>query len=247
VGQLAELLIAEAGTAGQHRPGWATALFAVALVIVAATVALMFCVKARHVKRRIFWVGLLTADGCAAVSALPLGMDTTVTFFVGIALVIVFRAYYDTPYLKIGGRIYALHLSDSRPDPPRDGSPAEPMPPPPPDSYQEATAQTVWWVFTVLIGSVAVSVYLRGWFSWAILSTALFSALAVIGGIDDATRKLPMARGQHVQAFVMSVASILLCFAPPICYFVGYQIGKRKPMGKGKHAAPPHDTQCPES
>jgi CDP-diglyceride synthetase len=117
------------------------------------------------------------------------------------------------------------------------------MPPPPHDSYSGvASAQTFWWVITALACLFASGVYLGGWFSLTILCTAGFSALAVIGGIDDATRKLPMARGQHVQAFVVSVASILLWSAPPICYFVGYQIGKRKPIGKGKHAAPPHGT-----
>ena len=237
---MAAFLIAEASTSAQHRPVWATALFAVSIVIVMATVGVMAYVKARHVKRRIFWLGLLTADACVAVSALPLGMDTTVTLFVGFALAIVFRAYFDTPYLKIGGRIYALSMSDSRPDPPRDGSPAEPMPPPPRDSYGgEASAQTFWWVVTVMTCAFAAGVYLGGWFSLTILCTALLSAGAVVCGIDDATRKLPMARGQHVQAFVISVASILLWFAPPICYFVGYQIGTRKPMGKGKHAAAP--------
>lgn len=211
----------------------------VSIAAIVATVALMAYVKARHVKRRIFWLGWLTADACAAASLLPLGMSTTVTVFVGFAFAIVFRAYFDTPYLKIGGRIYALTLSDSRPDPPRDGSPAQPMPPPPHDSYSGvASAQTFWWVVTVLTCGFATGVYLGGWFSLTILCTAGLSALAVICGIDDATRKLPMVRGQHVQAFVVSVASILLWFAPPICYFVGYQIGKRKPMGKGKYAAP---------
>jgi hypothetical protein len=237
---LAELLITEATTAEQPQfPAWSTALFVVAIAIVVATVALMAYAKARHIKRRMFWLGLLTADACAAVSLLPLGMTTTVTVFIGFALAIVFRAYFDTPYLKIGGRIYALSMSDSRPDPPRDGSPDEPTPPPH-DSYGgEASAQTFWWVVTILACFFAAGVYMGGWFSLTILCTAGLSALAVICGIDDATRKLPMARGQHVQAFVVSVASILLWFAPPICYFAGYQIGKRKPMGKGKHAAPP--------
>jgi hypothetical protein len=151
-GKLAELLITEASAAGQQQfPAWSTALFVVSIAAIVATVALMAYVKARHVKRRIFWLGWLTADACAAASLLPLGMSTTVTVFVGFAFAIVFRAYFDTPYLKIGGRIYALTLSDSRPDPPRDGSPAQPMPPPPHDSYSGvASAQTFWWVITVL-------------------------------------------------------------------------------------------------
>jgi hypothetical protein len=239
VGQLAGLLITEASTAGD-RPEWATALFAVAIVIAVATVILLFYVKPRHVKRRIFWMGWLTADACAAASLLPLGMHSTITFFVGCALILAFRAYFKTPYLKIGGRIYARYMSDRRPDPPRDDSPARPMPRPPHDSYaQGTTAQTFWWIVTVLTCLFATSIYLRGWSSLTILCTAGLSAGALTCGIDDATRKLPMVRGQRVQAFFVSVASVLLWFAPPVCYFVGYQIGKRKPMGKGKHAAPP--------
>jgi hypothetical protein len=238
---LEKSLIAEATTAEQPQfPTWSTALFAVAIAIILATLALLAHADARHLKRRIFWIGWLAAAACAAVSLLPLGISTTVAVFISFALAIVLRAYLRTPYLKIGGRIYALSMSNSRPDPPRDGSPAEPMPPAPHDSYPlQVSAQTFWWIVTVLACFFAASVYLGGWVSLTILCTAGLSAGAVMCGIDDATRKLPMARGQHVQAFFVSVASILLWFAPPICYFAGYQIGKRKPMGKGKHAAPP--------
>lgn len=54
-----------------------------------------------------------------------------------------------------------------------------------------------------------------------------------MGGIDDATRELPVARGQRVQAFIALVASALLWAIPPIAYLAGYQIGKRRPMGYG--------------
>ena len=81
-----------------------------------------------------------------------------------------------------------------------------------------------------------------------VLGAVLLAVLGGIFGIDDATRKLPIARGQHVQAFMVSVASILLWLAPPVCYVVGYGIGRRWLMGRGKHAgsADPDETREPE-
>jgi hypothetical protein len=63
--------------------------------------------------------------------------------------------------------------------------------------------------------------------------TAGATVLACGSGIDDATRHLPIGRGQYVPFFIASVASIVLWALPPIAYLVGYQIGKRWPMGYG--------------
>jgi hypothetical protein len=234
-------LITEASTAAQQQfPAWSTGLFVAAIMAVVATVVLLAYVKARHVKRRVYWLGWLIAAACAAVSLLPLGAGTTVAVFIGFTLVVVFWAYLSTPYLKIGDRIYAFSMSDSRPDPPTDGGPEDPPPTPSRDSYPgQVSARNFWWLVTVLTCVFAAGIYLEGWVWQTITCTTLLSAGAVLCGIDDATRKLPMVRGQHLQAFIVSVASILLWLAPPICYLIGYQIGKRWPMGKGKHAAPP--------
>jgi hypothetical protein len=194
----------------------------------------------RRFGRRMYWLGWIVGGAIAALSLLPRGIVTVLAAYGALIFVAIVWAYLWTPYLKIGGRIYAISMSDSRPDPPSDGGSVEPMPAPPRDSYPgPVSAGKFWWVVTVLTCVFAADVYLGGWVWRTIASTTLLSAGAVMCGIDDATRKLPTARGQHVQAFIVSVASILLWLAPPICYLIGYQVGKRWPMGKGKHAAPP--------
>lgn len=213
------------------------------VVIGAGTVGLLAYVPDRRTKRRIYWSGWIASAACAALSLLPRGAKTTAIVFIGFTLVTIFWAYLTTPYLKIGSRIYAFSMLDSRPDPPRDGGPEAPMPPPAPDSYPaHVSAQNFWWLVTVITTASAAGVYLGGWAWQMILCTAGLTAGAVMVGIDDATRKLPKARGQHVQALISSVASLVLWLAPPIGYFLGYQVGKRWPMGKGKCAATPDDS-----
>ena len=216
-----------------------------------AAVASVF-VRDRRLDRRIYWLGWLIATSCISFAVLPRGWQASLAIgLLGVFAAVVY-AYLRTPFLKIGGRIYALSITDSRPDPPANDTTEEPPPAPPRDSYPTTagpvSARNLWWVLVALTCLVSVGVYLVGWAWQMVLGAALLAVLGGIFGIDDATRKLPIARGQHVQAFIVSVASILLWLAPPVCYVVGYGIGRRWPMGRGKYAGSgdPDETREPE-
>jgi hypothetical protein len=216
-----------------------------------AAVASVF-VRDRRLDRRIYWLGWLIATSCISFAVLPRGWQASLAIgLLGVFAAVVY-AYLRTPFLKIGGRIYALSITDSRPDPPANDTLEEPPPAPPRDSYPTTvgpvSARNLWWVLVALTCLVSVGVYLVGWAWQMVLGAVLLAVLGGVLGIDDATRKLPIARGQHVQAFVVSVASILLWLAPPVCYAVGYGIGRRWPMGRGKHAGSrdPDETREPE-
>lgn len=216
-----------------------------------AAVASIF-VRDRRLDRNIYWLGWLIATSCISFAVLPRGWQASLAIgLLGVFAAVVY-AYLRTPFLKIGGRIYALSITDSRPDPPANDTTEEPPPAPPRDSYPTTagpvSARNLWWVLVALTCLVSVGVYLVGWAWQMVLGAALLAVLGGIFGIDDATRKLPIARGQHVQAFIVSVASILLWLAPPVCYVVGYGIGRRWPMGRGKYAGSgdPDETREPE-
>jgi hypothetical protein len=180
-----------------------------------------------------------------SLAILPRGWRAVIAAALLCVFAAVVYAYFQTPYLKLGNRIYALTISNSQPDQPEGSGNSDQPPRLPHDSYDfmgGITARNIWWVNVGLTCITALGVVLTGWD----LPTALLAALVVAGGamsgIDDATRKLPIARDQKVQAYLATVASIPLWLLPTIAYLVGYQIGKRRPMGKGKHAAPPPGT-----
>jgi hypothetical protein len=222
-----------------------TLLIAGVCAVLVAALASVF-VRDRRLDRRIYWVGWLIATPCISFGVLSRGWRASLAIGLLCVFAAVLYAYFRTPFLKVGGRIYAFSIANSQPDPPANETPQEPPSAPPSDSYPTVagpvSARNLWWVLVAMTCLVSVGVYLAGW-TWQIILGAVF--LTMVGGIagmDDATRKLPIARGQYVQAGIVSVASILLWLAPTVCYLLGYGVGQRWPMGRGKHAAPPSST-----
>src|ERR1700758_2337782 len=159
-----------------------------------AAVASIF-VRDRRLDRSIYWLGWLTATSCISFAVLPRGWQASLALgLLGVFAAVVY-AYLRTPFLKIGGRIYALSITDSRPDPPENGTLEEPPPAPPRDSYPTTagpvSARNLWWVLVALTCLVSVGVYLVGWAWQMVLGAVLLAVLGGIFGIDDATRKLP--------------------------------------------------------
>lgn len=241
---------------GQSVPGgnsiWTHALLIAGVGAgLVASMASVF-VRDRRLDRKIYWLGWLIATSCISFAVLPRGWQASLAIGLLGVFAAVLYAYLRTPFLKIGGRIYALSINDSRPDPPTGEVPEELPSAPPPDSYPTTagpvSARNLWWVLVALTCLMSVGVYLVGWVWQVVLATVVLAVLGGIFGVDDATRKLPMARGQYVQAFIVSVASILMWLVPPVCYLLGYGIGRRWPMGRGRHAGnrDPDETLGPE-
>ena len=94
-----------------------SALLIGALIISSIAVVLMpYAGLRRSVERRIFWCMVPAVSVAGALSTYPT-WDHATLFAVFPVLVMMFGAWAYTPYIKIGGTIYALNLKDRRPDP----------------------------------------------------------------------------------------------------------------------------------
>jgi Ca2+/Na+ antiporter len=213
-----------------------------ALLIAGACVGLVAAVASvvvhdGELQRRIYWLGWLIAALCFALAVLPRGWPGSVAIGLLALFAAVVYAYLRTPFLKIGGRVYAVSSiqEEAASDPPQHPRSAASD-----DSYPAAMgslpARNMWWILVAMTGIVSLGIYLVGWTWQMILGAVFLTLMGALAGIDDGSRKLPIARGQHVQAFIVSVGSILLWLAPPICYYIGYRVGQRWPMGRGRHA-----------
>ncbi len=199
-------------------------------------------VRDQALQRRIYWLGWLIAALCFALAVLPRGWPGSLAIGLLALFAAVVYAYLRTPFLKIGGRVYAVSgieeasASDTAQYPQsaaRD------------DNYPTALgplpARNMWWILVAMMCIVSLGIYLVGWTWQTILGAVFLTVMGALAGVDDGSRKLPIARGQQIQAFIASVASILLWLAPPICYYLGYRVGQRWPMGRGRHAGRPPD------
>lgn len=182
-------------------------------------------------QRRIYWLGWFSSALCFALAVLPRGWHGSLAVGFLALFAAAIYAYLRTPFLKIGGRVYAVFRTEQALA--RN------------DAYETAmgsiSARTMWWVLVGIACIGSVGIYLLGW-TWPMILCAVFlTAMGALAGVDDGSRKLPVARGQYVQAFIAFVASSLLWLAPAICYLAGYRVGQRWPMGMGRHARRPPD------
>lgn len=190
-------------------------------------------VKDRQFERWLYWFGSLAGGTLAALSFAGRGWKAVVIVAAGLALVTVLQAYFKTPYIRIRGRNHAFSMQDSAPDP-GDVDPDEPLSMPPRDSYPgRVTAPKAWWLFVALIAFFGFGGALTGWNAKTLPAAGLICLGALASGIDDATRKLPIARGQDTQAIIAAALSISMLFLPPALYLLGYRIGTKQPMGYG--------------
>jgi len=86
------------------------------IVIIVIVVVLPFFGLTRSAERRFFWCLVATAGLAAALSTYPTWHDALKLALIPLGAMTI-GAWAYTPYLKIGGRIYALNVKDRRPDP----------------------------------------------------------------------------------------------------------------------------------
>lgn len=184
-------------------------------------------------QRRVYWTGIGIAALCAFLASLPdwkIGGGLAL-FAGGLAIL---GAYFNTPYIKIGQKIYAFNAQDSQADLSQDhtlGS-ADNKPPytPPSDSYSGlASAKKFWWllVFAAVICMFDV-VTIDPNKPWVgILAATTILLIASIFGYGDASFGYSIARGQRPQ-FALISAITVGTFA--LFYFAAYQAGKRWPL-----------------
>jgi hypothetical protein len=162
-----------------------------------------------------------------------------------------FLAYATTPYIKVGGKIYAVSVSLSRPAPeelhtPPQGhasteaatteQPANPPFDAAPDSYGGTlTATTMWWMLVVLAVIAAGNVYFflfsDGQAPVAAVGAGFLALLALTAGYADASWDYPIARGKYIP---LGVVSIITAGAFTLLYLTAYYTGRRFPLRRSQ-------------
>lgn len=218
-------------------PIWAQALLCLGVITGLAAAVGSIVVRDRALERRIYWLGWLGATLCFAFAASPRGWAGSAAigclgFFAAVTY-----AYLRTPYLQIGGHTYSITNYRETSDQPT--LPATRHSPAPINAYQlgrgTLSARNMWWILVALGCLISTGVCVGGW-NWQFETGAvIFAGMGTIVGIDDGSRRLPLARGQYAQATLLSAASIPIGLAPVICYFLAYRAGRRWPVGPGRH------------
>jgi hypothetical protein len=223
-----------------------TLLFVIVGACFAVAVALPLFKIARRAQRRTYW-------GCAALA-------TLCGFFIGypepgkavpiaalIMAAMTTAAFAYTPYLKIGGRIYALTVRDRQPDLEDAPNLNDDQPSPesailaqaghhPFDPARESysgllTPSTMWWLLVLLAALAAGNVYAYlfsdGGAAVAAAMAAFLALLAVGAGYGDASWRHPIARRQYLQ---FGVASLITAGGFALVYLIAYYVGQHRPQ-----------------
>jgi hypothetical protein len=205
----------------------------VAAACLAVAVIQQFFKHSRSSQRRVYWSCTCVAAIAGFLAAHPdskkgLGL---VIFLLGAMTVV---AYAYTPYIKFGGKIYALTVPDSEPDPDEttEAATADPERDPAPDAYSGLlTATKMWWLLIPLLVISSGNVYAfatgegEAWV--ALIGIAFLVFLAVATGFGDASWGYGIARGQHIQ---FGLAAIVTVGVFAVLYLAAYHVGKRWPL-----------------
>jgi drug/metabolite transporter superfamily protein YnfA len=209
-----------------------TLLFFIA-TLVALAVAVLPPLWMRHDRRwRLpYWLAVLAAAAFVFMAAFPdwqlgLGMSAFGLVFMTVS------AYFYTPFIKVRGKIYALHVRDSLADgdTPPGGTDAEHDPSP--DSYAGLTdAKKYWWLILVAMAICVLNLvsYAGGQHKPVAAVLSALGLLVIANGLGyfDASWGYPVARGQRLQ-FGIAAAMTAGLFA--IFYLSSYNAGKRWPL-----------------
>jgi hypothetical protein len=242
-----------------------TFFLVVAGLCIATGIALSFFNISRSSQRRIYWAAACLAAVAGFLIGYP-NLKNAVGLAAMLAATMTVMAYISTPYIKIGGKIYALTVSDRQPDP--DESSAAPHSHPArdgaapakttesqadraPDSYSGLlTPATMWWLLVGLAAIAAGNTYAYlfsdGQAAPAAVSAALVALLAIGGGYGDGSWRYRIARGQYTPFIV---ASVITAGGFALVYLAAYYTARRFPLRRTQsreyHAHPRHRQREP--
>lgn len=219
--------------------------FLIGVIVLCFVVGLVldFLHISRSSQRRIYWASACLAAVSGFLTVYP-NWKTGLAIAGILLAAMIMAAYTATPYIKIGGKIYALTAADSRPDPedaltaasepdgPPDAPKADRHFDPAPDSYGGMlTATTMWWALVVLAAIAAANMYAflfsDGKAGVAALGTGFVALLAIGTGYGDASWDYPIARRQYIQ---LGVASIITAGSFALLYLIAYYTARRFPL-----------------
>lgn len=195
-------------------------------------------IKNRQTARAVYWIASLAGCALLGLAATPRGPGLAAGMALACLVFVVLTAIAYTPFLKIGGRVIASHLSDSRPDEPDGtappfsrGSAAE--------SYDGShRADIMWWGTAAGAVAIAVITVLARWPPGLLFFVIPFTCIIATYGFDDARRRQPYARGNRLPFIIFGIASVTYALLPLLAYLGAYRLGLRTPRrGYGRHSA----------
>ncbi|WP_235009789.1 hypothetical protein [Mycobacterium sp. 3519A] len=215
----------------------ANVFFVILVVCAVGALAQQYVKYSRSLQRRIYW-------GCACLGAVAAyfafypdsrkGIGIAL-FFVGVMIA---AAYAYTPYIKIGGKVYALTVQDSRPAPDENSAerPGSALTDqdrdPAPDAYSGLlTATKMWWllILMMIISTGNIYAFASGKGEWwvAAMGLVFIVFLSIAMGFGDASWGYGIARGQRVQFVIAAIVTVGVFAA---LYLAAYQIGRHSPL-----------------
>jgi hypothetical protein len=213
-----------------------TSIFFVAMLL-ALGIALVPLWSRRDVswQRRTYWGGTGMAGVFGLLASLP-DWATGVLLAVACLVFMAFPAYFSTPYIKVGGKIVAFHVQDSRSESEApSGSGTRVSEDPDHDLYNGSVTPTkAWWLMLVALAICAISVvgyiHARGNPLPALLAATVVVVLALSLGVGDSLLGSSVARGQYVQFGLTAIVTIGVF---TIIYLLAYLAGRRLAQRSG--------------
>jgi hypothetical protein len=210
-------------------------------VAVSVAVIQQFFNHSRRSQRLVYWscTCIAAVAGFMAVHPDP---KKGIQFALFALAMMVGIAWAYTPYIKIRGRIYALTVHDSQPDPDEndddnldvaaEGASDGQAPDPAPDAYSGLLTTTkMWWLLVAISGisSINIYAYLTGeGEAWvAAIGLAFLVFLGIATGYGDASWEYRIARGQYLQ---FGISTVITAGAFAVLYLMAYQTALRLPL-----------------
>lgn len=205
--------------------------FGAVVVFFVAGMAVPYLGVGRSAQRRVYWSCALLAGGSAFLMFSPDWRKGLAVAGFAFAVMVI-AAYTTTPYIKIGSRIFALSLADSRPDDPeaatRSGGDADPTP----DSYSGMlSAAKMWWMLVIIAviagGNVYYAAVGREKGLVPLISAGFVALLAIGIGYADGSWDYPIARRQYLQ---FATASLVTAGGVAVLYVAAYYAARAHPL-----------------
>jgi hypothetical protein len=204
----------------------------------------------RNAQRRAYWVCACLAGVSGFLMCYPnweKGLGVAGLFFGAMAI----AAYVTTPYIKIGGKVYALTVSDSQPDPEEAPTPSgghasakgvlaadsgDPEFDPAPDSYSAIlSAAKMWWMLVIVAVIAAGNMYFvvvgRAGGLIPVIMAAFITLLAIGVGYADGSWNYAVARRQHFQ---FGVVSLITAGSFAVVYLAAYFTARLRPLRRAQ-------------
>ena len=192
--------------------------------------------------RRLFWSGLAIAVVSAFFIAYPPDWKSGLGLSAFVAAMVLFTAFFTTPYLKVGGKVLTFFTvdSESKKRASDDGQAVEPRRRPAQPTGMLTSARKLWWLMVPAMALCAVNVeqYVVGRESprLAVAMAAVIVVVALTLGYGDGRANFGFARRQTLQFVIVSVITLGTL---TVLYVGAYAVGRqmlRRHQDRSRHA-----------